>query len=188
MVVVAIITCHLARVFGHPWSKSSRHIFKSGKVEWGRETGGSSYGHEKEAVWCRTSGHPQQHGKSSKNIFTLLTHLLTFKHILWPLPVSSLSQRCTVSSIFQVLTEFQEIVPYAFQNFLKYLNQHPTPKNVSSDRYACSMDLLHLRTNPPLRTTLTWLHISTGTITDLSMQLHHLPRFPYLRQPFLYCD
>ena len=35
---------------------------------------------------------------------------------------------------------------------------------------------------------LTSLHISTGTITNLSVQLHHLPHFPYLRQLFLYCD
>ena len=35
---------------------------------------------------------------------------------------------------------------------------------------------------------LTSLHISTGTITNLSVQLHHLPRFPCLRQLFLYCD
>ena len=35
---------------------------------------------------------------------------------------------------------------------------------------------------------LTSLHISTGNITNLSVQLHHLPRFPYLRQLFLYCD
>jgi hypothetical protein len=35
---------------------------------------------------------------------------------------------------------------------------------------------------------LTSLHISTGTITNLSVQLHHLPQFPYLRQLFLYCD
>ena len=35
---------------------------------------------------------------------------------------------------------------------------------------------------------LTSLHISTGTITNLSIQLHHLPRFPCLRYLFLYCD
>ena len=35
---------------------------------------------------------------------------------------------------------------------------------------------------------LTSLHISTGTITNLSVQLHHLPQFPHLRQLFLYCD
>ena len=35
---------------------------------------------------------------------------------------------------------------------------------------------------------LTSLHISTGTITNLSVQLHHLPQFPCLRQLFLYCD
>jgi F-box-like len=35
---------------------------------------------------------------------------------------------------------------------------------------------------------LTSLHISTGTITNLTVQLHHLPRFPCLRQLFLYCD
>ena len=37
---------------------------------------------------------------------------------------------------------------------------------------------------------LTSLHINTGTgtITNLSVQLQHLPRFPRLRQLFLYCD
>ena len=35
---------------------------------------------------------------------------------------------------------------------------------------------------------LTSLHISTGTITNLSLQLQHLPQFPCLRQLFLYCD
>jgi hypothetical protein len=35
---------------------------------------------------------------------------------------------------------------------------------------------------------LTSLHISTGTVTNLSVQLHHLPHFPCLRQLFLYCD
>ena len=35
---------------------------------------------------------------------------------------------------------------------------------------------------------LTSLHISTGSITNLSVQLHHLPQFPFLRQLFLYCD
>ena len=35
---------------------------------WGRETGGSSCGHDKEAAWCRTSRHPHQYGKSSKHI------------------------------------------------------------------------------------------------------------------------
>ena len=35
---------------------------------------------------------------------------------------------------------------------------------------------------------LTSLHISTGTITNLSVHLQHLPRFPCLRQLFLYYD
>ena len=41
---------------------------------------------------------------------------------------------------------------------------------------------------PTFSHNLTSLHISTGTITNLSVQLHHLPQFPYLRQLFLYCD
>ena len=35
---------------------------------------------------------------------------------------------------------------------------------------------------------LSSLHISTGAITNISVQLQHLPRFPCLRQLFLYCD
>jgi len=71
--------------FGHPWSESSKHIFKSGKVEWGRAARGSrsSVGHEKEAIWCRTSGHPQKQGKSSKNIPSPFPNIrLPLKHPL----------------------------------------------------------------------------------------------------------
>lgn len=35
---------------------------------------------------------------------------------------------------------------------------------------------------------LTYLHISTGLVTNTSIQLHHLPSFPALRRLFLYFD
>ena len=50
------------------YGKSSKHIQESGKVEWGRAAGDSSYGHEIEATWCITSRHSQQYGKSSMYI------------------------------------------------------------------------------------------------------------------------
>ena len=59
----------------------------------------------------------------------------------------------------------------------------------------CFLQPLRMLNGPPIfenetifSHNLTSLHISTGTITNLSVQLQHLPRFPCLRQLFLYCD